>query len=165
MGTSVSRQDVRYSLAVPIPALDPNGMLPAGVHGTTLPDIELAFGLQTPRRVDLFEKLGRFVGVAQGFALFAALYVDGSFVTDKPDPRDIDAVLEMPRNNLAGLLAHPNRLAILDGAAVKAAYEVHLFIQPPPLPMVDFFQAIRPAEALARRVPANHMRGILKVDL
>jgi hypothetical protein len=152
-------------LVVPISQLDPTGLLPAGVHVATLPEIGLTFGSQNARRIDLFDKLRALVAFANGFGLFTALYVDGSFTTDKAVPGDIDAVLEIPRNALLGLLLLPNALTILDSVEIKATYEIDLFINYPPPGMVSFFQSLRPAEALARQLPPDHTRGILKVDL
>jgi hypothetical protein len=108
--------------------------------------------------------------LARSFALFKAVFIDGSFVTDKDAPGDVDAVLELPRADLGKLLAHPEGRALGDSAAVKATYEVHLFLQPtPPVPlhadMAGFFQRLRPEEAIVRKVPADTKRGILKVVL
>jgi hypothetical protein len=150
---------------VPIPQLIAEGVLPAGLHDATMPEVGATFGSANPRRVALFDQLGRFVVFAKGFGLFTTLFVDGSFVTDADLPHDVDVVLELPPKNLLQLLGHPQGLAILDTGAVNVAYEVHLFIQPPPTPMVDFFQTMRPAEAIARSLPPSHRRGILKVTL
>lgn len=153
-----------------IPTFTSFGPLPPGIHDATLAEINAVFGATNSRREDLFGKLDQFVQASKRFQLFTALYVDGSFVTDKPSPGDIDAVLELPRAALPRLLAHPDRLTLIDTAAVKAAYEVHLFFQPeaPPTPdpdMAKFFQHLRPEEALVRRLPADTTRGILRVAL
>jgi hypothetical protein len=153
-----------------IPSLTPDGLLPPGVHVTDLPEVGRAFGSSNPRRAALFQKLEQFIAVAETFALFKAVFIDGSFVTDKDAPGDIDAVLELPRTDLAKVLAHPKRLALLDSAAVKATYEVHLFMQPtPPVPpqldMAAFFQRLKPEEAIVRKLPLDSKRGILRVAL
>lgn len=152
------------------PALTAEGLLPPGVHIADLREIEQAFGRTPKRRFHLFQKLAQFEVFVRSFKLFQTIYIDGSFVTDKDDPGDIDAVLELPRADLAKLLAHRDAPALVDGAAVKAKYEVHLFIQPPaPVPadfdMARFFQHLRPEEAIVRQLPADTMRGILKVEL
>ncbi len=148
-----------------LPSLDPCGLLPSGIHGVTLEEIEVAFGGSNPRRAELFGKLRQFVDLARGFKLFTSLFVDGSFTTDKQLPGDVDAVLELPRANLPALLGHPDVLTIWNPKAVKATYEVHLFIEPPPTPMVRYFQGLRTSEALARALAPAHQRGILKVTL
>lgn len=152
-----------------IPAFTSHGLLPPGVQDATLAEIGEFLGSTNPRRQELFGKLAQFVDLVRRFACFSALYVDGSFVTSKDSPNDIDVVLELPKANLAAFLAHPNRLALLDAHAVKETYEVHLFIQaalPTSVPdMAYFFQHLRPEEALVRRLPAHAQKGILRIVL
>lgn len=62
-------------------------------------------------------------------------------------------------------MGHPSVAQIADGDRVKQTYEVHVFIQPPPHGMVDFFQSLRPEEAIRRSVPPDTRRGILEVAL
>lgn len=73
---------------MPIPNLTA-GELPSGVHIATLSEIEHAFGIQNDRRKLLMAGLTKAVTMFQeagvGFVL-----VDGSFVTDKDEPGDID---------------------------------------------------------------------------
>lgn len=148
-----------------IPALTSAGLLPAGVHAATLQEIRDVFGRDTPRRVELFAKLTTFVELARSFQLFASCIVDGSFVTDKAAPGDIDVVLVIPRRRIKQLLVHPRFTQISDGRRIQRTYEVHLFIQPPPSGMADFFQSLRPDEALRRNVRIDQRRGILEVAL
>ena len=79
---------------MPIPPLNANGLLPAGVHLTTLDEIRDRFGVfrGTDRRPALFARLLEFVSSMRRSDLFEALVVDGSFVTAKADPNDIDAI-------------------------------------------------------------------------
>lgn len=133
-------------------------------------EIQSRFGVSSERRVDLFDKLARFVKFAQGFNIFSVLYVDGSFVTDKDHPGDVDGALAMPLAGMGTLLAHADRASILDRSAVKRAYEVHLFFQPEPLlpgavDWAQFFQGLKPEDALTRNLPPDALRGILKVSL
>lgn len=72
-----------------IPAFDPvTGYLPPGLHDATIDEVSEAFGFSAGRR----ELLANLEWIAR--ALFAAgvedLRIDGSFVTDKPEPADID---------------------------------------------------------------------------
>jgi hypothetical protein len=63
-----------------------DGLLPAGVHDATMLDVQEAFGLSSDRRMELFDKLSKFLDHARAFSVFKAIYLDESFVTDKPDP-------------------------------------------------------------------------------
>lgn len=80
---------------MPIPALDSRGILPVGVHECTLPEIQSAFGQfqGTDRRPQLFAQLERYVRDVRAAGVGRYLIVDGSFVTSKPDPNDIDVLL------------------------------------------------------------------------
>jgi hypothetical protein len=154
---------------MPIPALEPIGLLSPGVHDAALSEVEAAFGSANDRRKELFQKLTQFVDVAKHFALFSAVYLDGSFVSDKSAPGDIDAVLEMGYQNLAKLLIHPSKMAILDHDAVKAAYEVDLYFEPAgattPQDMRVFFQRIRIEDAILRKVDRLTRKGIIRVAI
>lgn len=64
-------------------------VLPPGEHDATLDDIQQVFA-QTPQRKQLFEGLKRGVEALR-HAGCRKVYVDGSFVTGKPEPGDYDA--------------------------------------------------------------------------
>ena len=81
---------------VAIPDLTPAGLLPTGIHPATLQDVEIAFGYGTDTRTRLYERLHAFLELARSFRMFTSVVIDGSFVTDKPDPSDIDVVLILP---------------------------------------------------------------------
>jgi hypothetical protein len=74
-----------------IPELN-NGLFRPGVHDATMAEVEKVLGSSSDRRIELFAKLSRFVDLARVFSIFKAIYLDGSFVSDKADPGDIDAV-------------------------------------------------------------------------
>ncbi len=149
-----------------IPAMSQAGLLPPGVHDATIAEVEQTFGRRTPRRAELFVKFTAFLDVARGFGVFQAIIADGSFVTDKDAPGDIDAVLLLPRADLAKLVAHPDRQQILDQQAVKSKYEIHLFLDPLPTGRwTSFFQHLKPDDALARIVPPATRRGVLRIAL
>ena len=78
-----------------IPPLNSNGLLPAGVHETTLDEIRRRFGSfqGSDRRVELFKRLELWVSELRRSGFFAAVVVDGSFVTAKQAPEDIDLIV------------------------------------------------------------------------
>ncbi|MEO7730958.1 MAG: hypothetical protein ABIY55_08315 [Kofleriaceae bacterium] len=94
-----------------IPALTSDGLLPEGIHAAALPEIEERFGSQNARRVELFGKLTSFSTLARSFQLFSTMIVDGSFVTDKPDPGDIDVVLVAARGSFSSCRATPGHVS------------------------------------------------------
>lgn len=76
-----------------IPALMPNGELPAGQHKATLDEVELAYGLASNSRRTLMQGLRE---AAHNFeqAGVKKIWVNGSFVTAKKHPNDIDGCWE-----------------------------------------------------------------------
>lgn len=72
-----------------IPALMANGELPPGIHIITLTELEIRFGRANEKRRQLM------MGLKKALLLFKAanvskVFVDGSFITDKDEPNDID---------------------------------------------------------------------------
>lgn len=91
------------------------------------------FGASTGKRERLFESLERFVAdVVRPIGLFVAVYIDGSFVTDKPAPSDIDIVIELPRDCLRTLWDKADWMAAVDNKRVKAMFSLDVFVQPIP---------------------------------
>jgi hypothetical protein len=76
-----------------IPTFQPDGLLPKGIHWALLDEITKRFGTNSHRRHLLrgFERAAE----ALSSAGCRALYLDGSFVTEKPLPKDYDACWEM----------------------------------------------------------------------
>ena len=80
---------------MPIPALDENGVLPPGIYDCALEEIAARFGSfqESDRRPRLFAILRSFLAEVQASGLVLAVIIDGSFVSVKPAPEDIDLVL------------------------------------------------------------------------
>lgn len=75
-----------------IPPFDDHGYLPAGVHPATLEEIEGRFGRETEVRRAQAESLRWLVDLARRAGI-GRLVINGSFVTDTPDPNDVDCAL------------------------------------------------------------------------
>ncbi|MEE8059807.1 MAG: hypothetical protein V3T17_18545 [Pseudomonadales bacterium] len=76
-----------------IPALQNNGELPPGEHKATLDEVEEVYGCSTDRRKLLMRGLRE---AASNFELSGVktLWINGSFITDKEEPNDIDGCWE-----------------------------------------------------------------------
>jgi len=88
---------------MPIPALNDDGFLPPGIWDCTLAELCERFGTfsGSDHRSRLFARLDDLFQTMQRSGLFEALLVDGSFVTAKLAPNDIDLVaVLMPGHNL-----------------------------------------------------------------
>ena len=148
---------------MPIPPLNGNGLLPSGVHEASLDEIRDRFGVfqisdQRPR---LFVRLTELVTAMRRSEFFEALLVDGSFVTAKPVPNDMDiiAVLrpghdferDLPMSEYAlvsrTMLARRFRFDVIVAERESAVYKTY----------VDFFGLVREAPELRK--------GLLRLTL
>ena len=79
---------------MPVPTLSAEGFLPAGIHDCSLADVRSCFGSfqRSDTRPRLFARLEELVAAMQRSTWFEGLLLDGSFVTAKPAPNDIDLV-------------------------------------------------------------------------
>jgi hypothetical protein len=71
-----------------IPSLDQNGRLPPGKHQATLAEVEEIFVYNAKRR-EIFEGLKKLIELLKSVNS-GTIYLDGSFVTAKARPSDID---------------------------------------------------------------------------
>lgn len=85
---------------MPIPNLTNEGFLPEGIHDCTLDEVGARFGKfqVSDRRVRLFGKLCKLVEEERQAGLATGLIIDGSFVTNAPQPGDIDLLVVLPED-------------------------------------------------------------------
>lgn len=114
-----------------IPEFDDNGNLPPGIYEVSLQDIEKHF-TWTDRRKKLFEGLRAAIENLTG-ANVKRVWIDGSFVTSKDDPNDIDGCWQADND------VHANKLdpVFLDmyppRKAMKERYGVDFLISGVPI--------------------------------
>jgi hypothetical protein len=79
-----------------IPDLD-DGVLPEGVHGCTIEEVEQVFGrfARSDCRQRLTQTLRRYIEDVRKARIAVAVVVDGSYITAKSEPSDIDLVLAL----------------------------------------------------------------------
>jgi hypothetical protein len=75
-----------------IPDCNDDGYLPAGIHPATLDEIADRFGRESELRQVQMESLRWLVDLARRAGV-QRIVVNGSFVTDKLEPNDVDCVL------------------------------------------------------------------------
>jgi hypothetical protein len=115
---------------MPIPALNANGLLPPGVHDCTLQELRLRFGIfqSSDRRPGLFARLKQLVAELRRSELFSAVIVDGSFVTAKVAPEDIDLIVTLrPGHNWLAVL-RPNDYALVSRPKLHRRYGFDVLI-------------------------------------
>ena len=78
-----------------IPPFRADGCLPEGVHLATESEVTFRFGSFSPKRRRLILRLRRWAELARQVNA-RRLLIDGSFVTAREEPNDIDAVILLP---------------------------------------------------------------------
>jgi hypothetical protein len=148
---------------VAIPPLDPIGLLPPGIHDCTLAEIQRVF-CGSARRIKLFGQLNRFIQNELPHIPGATIYVDGSFVRSKPDPDDVDLILDLSlgsqtqaESNFFKTCAARERW--------KSSYHVDVYPYHPDLPknLVSYFQYVGIKAAAELNIPSQHPKGILRL--
>src|SRR5262245_48466183 len=75
-----------------IPHFNDDGYLPPGIHAATLEEISARFGQECELRQAQMQSLQWLVDLARRAGV-ERIVVNGSFVTDKLEPNDVDCVL------------------------------------------------------------------------
>ena len=115
---------------MPIPALSADGLLPEGVHDCTLDEIREQFGSfqQSDRRCRLFERLESFVRAAKSSGLVVAVIVDGSFVTDKDEPSDIDLVAVLHADHDYSAALRPMEYNVVVSGPIRRIFRIDALV-------------------------------------
>lgn len=145
---------------MPIPDLNPHGLLPPGVYDCTFEEIRSRFGWNAHRE-----------GLLSSFKVFLTtelrprfrdpVLFDGSFVTDKDQPVDTDVVLD--------LVAAPDarkwqglQFMHAQQARLMALYRVHFWVNLPGAnDFAAFFQYVGVKTAKFKGLNPTHLKGIL----
>jgi predicted nucleotidyltransferase len=111
---------------MPIPALNAEGLLPEGVHDCTLDEIRDRFGAfqRTDHRCRLFERLERYVAAARASGLVVAVIVDGSFVTAKDEPSDVDVIVVLRKDHDFRATLRPMEYNVVASGQIRRMYRV-----------------------------------------
>jgi len=79
----------------PIPAFNDDGNLPPGIHVVKLEHVVRRFGgSMSLRRSQLTKSLRDFYNFAKYYAI--EIYIDGSYITEKVSPSDVDLLIILP---------------------------------------------------------------------
>lgn len=115
---------------MPIPALTPEGFLPEGLYDCTLPEIEERFGQfqRSDLRCRLFERLAEYVSEVRRTGCAVAVIVNGSFVTNKAEPNDIDLILVLRRGHDYAATLRPFEYNVLSRSDVRRRFPFDLLV-------------------------------------
>lgn len=146
-----------------IPNFNGDGLLPSGRHQCTLAEAQDRFAHNDARNI-IWTNLQVALTDMVAFGLSGHLYLDGSYVTDKPIPGDIEVTLDVSaeppvKQGLAILfyVKHHDRL--------KNTIKVDWY---PTLPgnsdFVSFFEYVGEKTAIQKNVDPKDKKGILRVN-
>ena len=121
-----SSGDREWGRWVPLPPLTSNGDLPLGVHRASLQEVLDRFGTGSRQRMAVAERLERVYRLAHATGHLARFVVFGSFVTDKPEPRDVDVFLVMDDAFDGGTLPREAAL-VFDHSSADAHFGASVF--------------------------------------
>ena len=108
-------------------------LLPPGIWPCTLPEIERTLVrpyIASRTRASIFGGLQFYLRDCQQLGIGGRVWIDGSFVTGKTDPADIDLISVVPSEALIRLSQQEQVEAqelLNGGAATKSRYDVHSF--------------------------------------
>ena len=80
-----------------LPPFDKSGNLPRGIHRASIEEIVDRFGHGSPEREVEIRELVDLIAWARRNGV-RGLIINGSFVTEKRDPNDVDVVLLLPQD-------------------------------------------------------------------
>jgi hypothetical protein len=109
-----------------IPEFNKYGNLPAGIYKSSITCIENKFGISSEKRILLFNNFQKFLELLSPFKKkIKRIILDGSFVTSKESPGDIDCIMIIENDfrftpEIVEELSNSKRLYEL--------YNIHLFM-------------------------------------
>ena len=140
------------------------GLLPPGVHDMSLEEVGTLFGSfqQNDQRPRLFAKLEELVLEAKVVGFVRFLIIDGSFVTSKPAPGDIDLIIVVEPGILDQREWAPREYNLLSRNRLRRRYPFDFFV----VPLVstaynhylDFFSKVK-------NNPGEDRKGVVRVHL
>ena len=121
-----------------IPPLQSDGTLPPGTHQASLADVLIAYPAGNQQRQMLNDSLAQVVEQLWRLDPALTIFVDGSYVTEKAEPNDIDLLIITTRYNELSLRRY------LDQVCPVEAVSVHIYAEPHvPSALLDFFTTTR----------------------
>src|SRR5262245_5427553 len=111
---------------MPIPSFNDIGDLPLGVHAATVLEVAERFGAGIDRRTMLMQRLVTIYEIARGTGLLFRFVVFGSFVTEKPEPEDVDVFFLMENSFQPASLTDESR-ALFDHLQAQAHFGASVF--------------------------------------
>lgn len=144
-----------------IPSLDIYGTLPEGIHRAALAEVISRFGYRSLKRDAISRRLEEFHRFIQEFA--AQIYIDGSYVTAKIEPDDVDLIVVLPAEYDI-VSANPTNLKLARYCSKQAGDMLHVFAYVKGRPDHDM-ELRHMLGNFTREYPSGRRKGIVCVEV
>lgn len=133
-----------YKTDLPMDKCDYPALLQPGMH--TIDMLQLHAHAVAPfplnqRRIELYGKLRSWIDALHAISITGTLWVDGSFLTEKPSPSDVDCIIWHPRW-MPGVVVTPQiqqqASNLLDHGFAQNLYDLDLYAEAPSSPEETF---------------------------
>ena len=113
-----------------IPELE-DGVLPNGIHDCTFDEVATAFGrfTRSDHRIRLTERLKSYLEDAARSGIVTAIIIDGSFITAKEEPGDIDLIV-IRRADVDTTHLRPFEYNAISKTMIRSMYKFDVFSVP-----------------------------------
>ena len=149
---------------MPIPAFDRFGLLPDGIHECTLKEVEVDLAWNDERR-RLTALLQEFIAVelTPRFTTVPPVVLDGSYVSQKASPSNINLVLEL--SDLPDTDQWEGQMLFQRTADLFRLYQIEMLpgLKGLKQDFVDLLQNLRPQTALEKGLYHGHRKGVLRL--
>jgi hypothetical protein len=149
---------------MPIPAFDRFGLLPGGIHECTIKEVEVDLAWNDDRR-RLTAQLQEFIAVElePRFAVVPPVVLDGSYVSKKASPSNINLVLEL--SNLPDADQWQGQMLFQERAELFRSYQIDMLpgLKGLQQDFVDLLQTLRPQTAFEKGLHHGHRKGVLRL--
>ena len=149
---------------MPIPSFDRFGLLPCGIHECTIKEVEVDLAWTDERR-RLTAQLREFISVelTPRFTLMPPLVLDGSYVSRKANPSNINLVMEL--SDLPDTDQWEGQMLFQRRAEPLGCYRVDVMPSLKGLQQdfVDLLQTLRPQTAFEKGLHHEHRKGVLRL--
>lgn len=151
-----------------IPPFNEKGLLPEGIYPCTLEEAQERFAT-SEHRTNLWSQLTQVIGIMKEAKLSGILLIDGSYVTDKTVPGDIDTILDVsnePLNSQVKALV----FKVQNGQALKEHFHVDWWVNMPAgnqnlnIPSGNDFSVFFQYARASEKIPVGTKKGILRIE-
>jgi hypothetical protein len=149
---------------MPIPSFDRFGLLPGGIHECTIKEVEVDLAWNDERR-RLTALLQEFIAVelTPRFTMAPPVLLDGSYVSKKASPSNINLVLEL--SDLSDEEQWEGQILFQRKAELLGCYQIEMLpgLKGLKQDFVDLLQTLRPQTAFEMGLHHDHRKGVLRL--